>query len=160
MAIEVTRVPYGEPAVALLADRVRAAKAGDPLAPVTVVVSSNYAAVATRRELARRGGVVGASFVTLYRLAERVGGPTLAAAGRQPVSAAVVLQAVRGALAEAPGILARVASHPATELALAAVQHELAGLSAEALDALAAQSPRAASVVRIVRTATDRLRND
>ena len=153
-------MPYGEPAIALLADRVRAAKAGDPLAPVTVVVPSNYTAVATRRELARRGGVAGASFLTLYRLAERVGGPTLAAAGRRPVSAAVILQAVRCALAEASGILAPVASHPATELALAAVQHELAGVSAEALDAVAAQSRRAASVVRIVRMVTERLRDD
>lgn len=158
VAMEVTRVAYGEPAVALLADRVRAAKAGDRLAPVTVVVPSNYAAVATRRELARRGGVAGASFLTLYRLAERVGGPALAGAGRRPVLAPVVLQAVRAALAEAPGVLAPVASHPATELALAAAQRELAGVSDEALDAMAAQGPRAADVVRIVRAATSRLR--
>lgn len=160
MAIEVTRVPYGEPAVTLLAEHVRAAKAGDPLAPVTVVVPSNHAAVATRRELARRGGVAGADFLTLYRLAERVGGPALAAAGRRPVSAPVVLQAVRRALADDPGVLAPVASHPATELALAAAQRELAGVSDEALDSMAAQSPRAADVVRIVRAATDRLRGD
>lgn len=160
MSIEVIRVPYGEPAVTLLADRVRSAKAGDPLAPVTVVVPGNYAAVATRRELARRGGVVGTSFLTLYRLAERLGGPALAAAGRRPVSAPVVLQAVRAALAEVPGVLAPVAAHPATELALAAAQRELAGVSAAALDALAAQSQRAADVVRIVRATTERLRDD
>ena len=160
VAIEVTRVAYGEAAVALLVDRLAAAKAGDRLAPVTVVVPGNYAAVATRRELARRGGVAGVGFLTLYRLAERVGGAALAAVGRRPVSAPVVLQAVRAALAQAPGILAPVAGHPATELALAAAQRELAGVSAVALDALAAQSPRAAEVVRIVRTATDRLRDD
>lgn len=158
VAVVVTRVPYGEPAVALLVERVRAAKAGNPLAPVTVVVPSNYAAVATRRELARRGGVVGASFLTLYRLAERIGGPALAAAGRRPVSASVVLQAVRAILTEAPGILAPVADHQATALALAAAQRELAGVSPEALDAVAAQSSRAADVFRIVRAVTDRLR--
>jgi ATP-dependent helicase/nuclease subunit B len=158
VGIEVSRVPYGAPAVALLADRVNAAKAGDPLAPVTVVMPGNYAAVATRRELARRGGVAGTSFLTLYRLAERVGGLALAAAGRQPVSAPVVLEAVRAALAEAPGVLAPVAGHPATELALAAAQRELAGVTTEALDAVAAQSPRAADVVRIVRMVNDRLR--
>jgi len=144
--------------VALLADRVHAAKAGDPLAAVTVVVPSNYAAVATRRELARHSGIAGTTFLTLYRLAERLGGPTLAAAGRRPVSAPVVLQAVRAALAAEPGVLAPVATHPATELALAAAQRELAGVSPAALDAIAAQSPRAADVVRIVRTVTDRLR--
>lgn len=154
------RVPYGEAAVAFLADCVCAAKHGDALAPVTVVVPSNYAAVATRRELARRGGVAGASFLTLYRLAERLGGPALAAQGRRPVSAPVVLQALRAVLAEAPGVLAPVASHPATELALAAAQRELAGVTAAALDAVASQSARAADVVRIVRTATDRLRGE
>lgn len=154
MAIEVARVPYGDPAVVLLAERVRAAKAGDPLTPVTVVVPSNYAAVATRRELARRGGVVGTSFLTLYRLAERIGGPALAAAGRRPVSAPVVLQAIRAALVEAPGVLGPVAGHPATELALAAAQRELGGVSADGLDAVATQSPRAADIVRIVRAAT------
>lgn len=158
MAVEVGRVAYGAPALTSLAERVRAAKAGDPLAPVTVVVPGNYAAVATRRELALRGGIAGTNFLTLHRLAERVGGPALAAAGRRPVSAPVVLQAVRAALAEAPGVLAAVSGHPATELALAAAQRELAGVSGDALDAVAAQSPRAADVVRIVRTVSARLK--
>lgn len=153
-------MPYGEAAVGVLAEQVHAAKAGDPLAPVTVVVPSNYAAVATRRDLARRGGVAGTSFLTLHRLAERVGGPTLAAAGRRPVSAPVMLQAIRAVLAEAPGVLAPVAGHPATTLALATAHRELAGVSAEALDAMAELSPRAADVVRIVRATTDRLRDD
>lgn len=160
VGIEVVRVAYGEPAVALLVDRVRAAKSGDPLAPVTVVVPSNYAAVATRRELARRGGVAAVSFLTLYRLAERVGAPALAASGRRPVSAPLVLQAVRAVLAEAPGVFAAVGDHPATELALAAAQRELAGVGADALESLAAQSRRAADIVRIVRMATDRLRGN
>lgn len=151
-------MPYGASAVELLAERVREAKTCDPLAPLTIVVPSNYAAVATRRELARRDGVAGTSFLTLYRLAERIGGPALADAGLRPVSSPVVLQAIRAALADAPGGLAEVAMHPATELALAAAQRELAGVSPEALDAVAAQSPRAADVVRIVRAATDRLR--
>lgn len=49
---------YGRPATELLGRQVDAAKGGDPLAPVTVVVASNYAAVAGRRALAARlGGV-------------------------------------------------------------------------------------------------------
>lgn len=159
VAIDVVRVPYGEPAVRLLADRVRAAKGGDPLAPVTVVLPSNYAAVATRRELARRGGVIGSHFLTLYRVAERLGAPALAAAGRRPVSAPVIQQAVRAALAEVPAALAPVSSHPATELALAAAYRELAGVTDDALDAIAAQSLRAATVVQIVRMVRARLRD-
>jgi ATP-dependent helicase/nuclease subunit B len=159
VGIDVTRVAYGEAAVACLAERVRAIRgAGDPLAPVTVVVPSNYAAVATRRELARRGGVVGVAFLTLYRLAERLGGPVLAPLGRRPVSAPIVLQAVRAVLACEPGVLAPVAAHAATELALAAACRELAGVSPDGLDAVAAQSARAADVVRIVRSVGERLR--
>ncbi len=153
-------MPYGEPAVVMLAEQLHAAKAGDPLAPATVVVPSNYAAVATRRELARRGGVAGTSFLTLHRLAERLGGSALAAAGRRPVSAPVVLQAIRAVLAEDPGILAPVANHPATELAVAAAYRELAVVSADALDAVAAMSPRAADVIGIVRATSDRLRGN
>ncbi|MEA3075870.1 MAG: ATP-dependent helicase/nuclease subunit [Actinomycetota bacterium] len=154
-----TRVAYGEAAVAALAEQVRALRgAGDPLAPVTVVVPSNYAAVATRRELARRGGVVAVAFSTLYRLAERLAGPVLAALGRRPVSAPIVLQAVRAVLASEPGVLAPVAGHAATELALAAACRELAGVDEVGLSALAAQSDRAADVVRIVRLVGERLR--
>jgi RecB family exonuclease len=155
--IDVRRVPYGEPALLALAERVAEAKAGDPLAPVSVVVPTNYAGVATRRALARRGGVAAVHVLTLHRLAERLAGHALAAQGRRPVSAPVVVQAVRAALAEAPGVLAPVADHPATELALAAAQRELAGVPADALDAVAACSERAADVVRLCRAVTDRL---
>ncbi|MBA2626244.1 MAG: hypothetical protein H0U89_11665, partial [Acidimicrobiia bacterium] len=77
MVMEATPVAYGEPAMRLLDERVRVAKAGDPLAPVTVVVPSNYAAVAARRALAGRpGGVANVTFLTLHRLAERLGAPS------------------------------------------------------------------------------------
>ena len=155
--MEVCRVAYGAAATSLLDEQVRAAQAGDPLAPVTVIVPGNYAAVATRRDLARRGGVAAVSVLTLHRLAERVGGPALAATGRRPVSAPVTVAAVRAALAEAPGVLAAVAAHPATELAMAAAQRELAGLRACTLDAIASQSARAADVVRLAGDVSARL---
>ena len=47
MNFDVHTTAYGRPAVELLAAQVRAAKGGDPLAPVTVIVPSNYAAVST-----------------------------------------------------------------------------------------------------------------
>ena len=122
------------------------------MAPVTVVVPSNYAAVAGRRALAAVGsGVAAVSFLTLHRLAERLGGPALAAAGRRPVSPAVVAQAVRLVLAEAPGMFASVADHPATEQALVAAHRELAAVSEANLHAVAGASARAGEVVRIHR---------
>lgn len=149
---DVQTTAYGRPATELLTAQVRAIKGGDPLAPVTVVVPSNYAAVATRRALAAQPrGVANVSFLTLYRLAERLGAPALAAAGRRPISAPVLVQATRAALAAEPGVFALVADHPATELALAGAARELAGLTDGALDGVAAGSARAADVVRIAR---------
>ncbi len=155
---EVRSTAYGRAAVDLLVGQVRELKAGDPLAPVTVVVASNYAAVSTRRALAAHpGGIANVSCLTLYRLAERLGGARLAAAGRRPLSAPVLAQAVRGVLAAEPGIFAPVARHPATELALVDATRELAGVSEHALDALAASSARAADVVRVARRARHEL---
>jgi hypothetical protein len=143
---------YGRGAVDLLAAQVQKAKGGDPLAPVTVIVPSNYAAVSTRRALAGRpGGVANVTFLTLFRLAERLGAASLAAAGRRPVSTPVLSQAVRSALATGPGVFAPVADHPATELALVASTRELAGLTDAASDRVAACSPRAADVVKVAR---------
>lgn len=151
---------FGRPSVELLARRVTDAKAGDPLAPVTVVVPSNHAAVAARRALAGRpggNGVLNVTFLTLHRLAERLGGPALAGAGRRPVSAAVLAVAVRDVLAREPGVFAPVADHPATEQALVAAHRELSLVTEAALDAVAGASPRAADVVRIHRAVRARL---
>ena len=152
MNLAVNTTAYGPPATTLLAGQVQAAKGGDRLAPVTVIVPSNYAAVSTRRALAGRpGGAANVTFLTLFRLAERLGAASLAAAGRRPVSTPVLAQAVRSVLAAEPGVFDPVAKHPATELALVASTRELAGLTEAALDAVAACSARAADVVRVAR---------
>jgi RecB family exonuclease len=91
------------------------------------------------------------AFLTLFRLAERLGAAALAAAGRRPVSTPVLAQAIRSVLAAEPGVFAPVADHPATELALVASSRELAGLTEAALHDLAACSARAAAVVRVAR---------
>ena len=145
---QVSTTAYGAAAVELLARQVTELKAGDALAPVTVLVPSNYAAVATRRALAARpGGVANVDFVTLHRLAERLAKDT-----RRPVTAPVLAQAVRAALADDPGVFAPVAGHPATELALVRATREMSGVSDAALDAVADTSKRAGDVVRIART--------
>ena len=159
-------VPYGAPAAAAFHEQVAAAKADDPLAPVTVVVPSNYVGVAARRRLAyaeageltpHGKGVAGVTFLTVYRLAELLAAPALAGEGRRPVSTPVVAAAVRGALADDPGYFGPVARHPATEEALVAAHRELSDLSPAALDALARESERAGEVVRLHRATRDAL---
>ena len=166
MAIDVRWVPYGRAAAAALRAVVAAAKGGEPLAPVTVVVPSNHVGVATRRLLA--GGALGpvteageglaaVTFVTPYRLAELLGAPALAAQGKRPVSTPVLAAAMRAELAADPGLFRPVAEHPATESALVASYRELRDLSPAALDALAGSSARAAEVVRLHRAVRARL---
>src|SRR5438270_11960645 len=81
-----------------LDDQIAELKAGDPLAPVTVVVAANHIGLATRRSLARTG-YANVRFGVLGRLVEPLGAPALAAAGWSPLTApaeeAAVVQAVR-----------------------------------------------------------------
>ncbi|HEY3669716.1 MAG TPA: PD-(D/E)XK nuclease family protein [Acidimicrobiia bacterium] len=160
MPIELTPVPYGPEASRALHAAVVAAKAGDALAPVTVVVPTNYVGVAARRLLGSGAlgrvtdggdGVAGVTFLTPFRLAELLGAPKLAAAHRRPVSIPVLAAGVRAVLADAPGRFRPVAEHPATEAALVAAHRELSNLDDAALDALVRTGARAADVVRISR---------
>ncbi len=160
---------YGRPASQRLHDAVAGAKHDEPLAPVTVVVPTNSVGVAARRLLAsgelgaltaHGTGVVGVTFLTVYRLAELLAAPQCAAAGRRPVSTPVVASAVRRVLGRTPGIFAPVATHPATEEALVAAHRELANLDDEQLDALAAQHLRANEVVRLHRATKALLARD
>jgi hypothetical protein len=166
VAIELRTTAYGEPAARALHHAVAEAKAGDPLAPVTVVVPSNHVGVASRRLLAsgalgpvagRGVGVAAVTFLTTYRLAELLGAVSLAATGRRPVSTPVLAAAMRAELAAEPGLFAPVAEHPATEAALVATYRELRDCSPGALDALARQGRRAAEVVRLHRAVRARL---
>lgn len=152
VGFEAAATAYGRASVELLAAQITELKAGDALAPVTVLVPSNYAAVSTRRALAARpGGIAAVDFLTVHRLAERLGGPKLAADGRRPISAPVLAEAVRAVLGDEPGIFEPVAGHPATELALVTATRELGGVTEEALDAVSRCSRRAEDVVRIAR---------
>lgn len=163
MPIRLVTTPYGPAAAAALHGEISAAKRGDPLAPVCVVVPANSVGVAVRRLLAsgelgpitRAGaGVVGVAFLTVFRVAELLASPRLAAAGRRPVSTPVVAAAVRAVLAGEPGLFGPVAEHPATEEALVRTHRELSDVTASDLDLLAAQSERAREVVRIHRAVT------
>lgn len=159
-------VPFGRPASDALRREISGAKGGNPLEPVTVVVPTNQVGVATRRLLASgvlgpacegAVGVAAVSFLTVYRMGELLGAARLAASGRRPVSTPVIGAALRSALAEDPGVFGPVATHPATETALVDAYRELRDLSSEALAALAGQSDRAATVVRLHQEARRRL---
>ncbi|HET9728760.1 MAG TPA: hypothetical protein VFR41_05025, partial [Acidimicrobiia bacterium] len=52
MALTLVPTPYGRDASRALFDAVRAAKADEPLAPVTIIVPTNSVGVAARRLLA------------------------------------------------------------------------------------------------------------
>ena len=164
VALEVVTAAYGRPALDALRAAIAAAKGGDPLAPVTVVVPTNHVGVTARRRLASGGlgvvtdrgvGVAAVSFLTAYRLAELLGAPALAARGRRPSSPPVLAAALRRALSESPGMFAPVADHPATETALAATYAELSDVSDGARRALATAGRRADEVVRLCRRARE-----
>lgn len=152
MAIVVVASPFGAAAYTRLHDIVEKVKADDRLAPVTVVVPANSVGVAARRSLARHGrGIAGASFVTLYRLAELLGGAELAGRGLVPVSNPAVAAAARRALGEVKGRYESVAGHEATELAFVRAHRELDDLDESQLARLAAASGRARDVVAVHR---------
>jgi hypothetical protein len=162
MPIDLVVAPYGPPAADALRNAVAATKGGDPLAPVTVVVPTNYVGVAARRQLAAGGpgaitehgrGIAGVTFLTVYRMAELLGAPRLAAAGRRPVSTAVLAAAVRGVLRTHPRRYRAVADHPATEEAMVDAYRELSRCDNETLDRLERASGRARDLVRVCRAA-------
>jgi RecB family exonuclease len=169
VTVSVTPTSYGRAASQALADAVARAKCGEALAPVTVIVPTNSVGVSARRRLASgelgriapgARGVVGVTFLTVYRLAELLGAPRLAAAHRRPVSTPVIASAVRAALERDPGLFAPVVHHPATEEALVAAYRELGDLDAAQLELLAARHPRARDVVRLQRATRSRVEDD
>jgi RecB family exonuclease len=151
-------VAVGRPAEQALAAAVVEAKAGDPLAPVTVAVPSVFAGLGLRRRLAvLLGGLANVRFLVPARVAELLGAPRLAAAGRRPLTRALRAEAVRAALAVDPGPFGDVALHPATVRSVEQVFIEVRHGGPGALAALAGggeQARHLAGVVRRVMEAT------
>jgi ATP-dependent helicase/nuclease subunit B len=166
----VEATPYGRPASQALAAAITTAKQGLALAPVTVVVPSNFVGLSARRLLgggrsiggagsggsgspsvlpAAGGGMVNVSFVTPFRLAELLSAD-LAGPGR-PLTNPVLGAAVRRALAEEGGALGEVAEHHATEAAFARLQAELSHVSSASLAAMEAAGGLSAAAVRVFR---------
>ena len=159
-------VPDGRAVAEAVRDVIRQVKANDPMAPVTVAVHSAWAGLSLRRMLASgalgpvsgdRVGLANVAFITIARIAELLGAPALAAAGRRPLPAAVRAEAVRAALLEAPGLFETAASHPSTAVALDTTLAELRRCPDELVEILAGRSRRSAEVVRLCRSAQSRL---
>jgi RecB family exonuclease len=96
--VNATCVRPGPPSLAWLSGKIIELKGNDPLAPITVVVSSNHVGLAIRRTLARTG-YANVRFGVMGRLVEPLGASDLASAGRspltQPAEEAAILEAVR-----------------------------------------------------------------
>jgi len=125
----VETVAFGRPATEALARAIEGAQQARRLAPVTVVVASNFAGLAARRTLGGRG-LVNVNFVTPLRLAELLAADVLV--DRQPLTNPVLASAVRRALAADPRPFGETADHVATEAAVAALYGELSRITPEA----------------------------
>jgi ATP-dependent helicase/nuclease subunit B len=147
-------------ALPALADAVRAAKGGRVLAPVTVLVPTNAVGVTARRWLGGNGGVAAIELVTPARLAERIVGAELAAAGRRPVSTPLIDITVRAVLSAAPGSYAEVAEHPSTVTSLRDLARELRVAPPGATARLRAASGRGAEAARVASMVAERLARD
>jgi RecB family exonuclease len=156
VSLDVVPVTAGSAHTAL-AEAVAAAKGGEVLRPVTVLVPTNAAGVIARRTLGRLGGVAAVDFLTLSRLAERLAGPALRAEQRLPVSTAVVDLAVRWVLRTTPTQFDAVAEHPSTVVALRDLYRELRLAGSPAIGRLAQASRRGHEVARVCTLVADRL---
>ena len=140
---------------------IRALQAGDALRPVTVLTPSRTTGFALRRTVAaldtERPGLLGVRFEVVERLAELLGAPPLQAQGRHPLSDAALTEAVRVALAEAGGVFAPVADHPATLRAVRRTVQELREVPPEELGGL--RGPRARDTLRLAARAAALLRH-
>ena len=119
-------------------------KAGDRLAPVTVVPPNALAGLSVRRWLAMRlGGVVNLHVLVLPRLIELIGSPTLATEGRRPLGDAFRIEAIRNVVsATREDLLGDVPLEGPALRSLDAVFADFDTCDQESLDRIAANSDR------------------
>ena len=158
-APDVRVTEYGRSASLQLASSIEHAKAGRALAPVTVVVPSNFAGLAARRLLGSGlvgvNGIANVNFLTPFRLAELLAVGQLK--GRKPLTNPVLGAAVRRALADDPHHFRTVRDHQATERALAAMVGEVSNVSAAGRQAIRDHGGSASSVMALYSSITSHL---
>ncbi len=151
----------GSAARTALRECIAAAKDGDALAPVTVAVPSPYAGLSLRRLLGSEPrGLVNVAFIPLARVAELLGAPSLAAAGRRPLSPALRREALRVELSRAGGLFGPIAGHPTTIRSLDRTLADLRPCDEDSLAQLEAASPRSKEIVHLYRRLRSRLETD
>ena len=123
-------------------------QADDPLAPVTVVVPSTYAALHLRRDIGRRG-LVNVRFMILPRLAELLGAPSLAAKGLRPLKPLLESAAIRRAAGEASGRLEPFRNHPSFHSSLRSTFRDLRFAGPNALATLERRGEIPAEILRL-----------
>ena len=123
-------------------------QADDPLAPVTVVVPSTYAALHLRRDIGRRG-LVNVRFMILPRLAELLGAPSLAAKGLRPLKPLIESAAIRRAAGEASGRLEPFRNHPSFHSSLRSTFRDLRFAGPNALATLERRGEIPAEIARL-----------
>ena len=140
---------YGRAASEALAAAVARAKDLGPLAPVTVIVPSNFVGLSARRllgsgvlDVGSKSGIANVSFVTPFRLAELVAADLLL--DTAPITNPVLGAAVRQVLADDPDIYRPVADHQATEAALASLFAELSNVDEAGLESIEDEGSTAA----------------
>jgi len=126
------------------------AKAGDMLAPVTVVGPTGYANLSLRHELGRNG-FANVRFILLPVLAELLGAASLASKGYRPLTGVLERVFMRAVLMEADGPLAPVRGHASTQASLRASFQELRYAPDSVLDGLERQGGARAEVVSLYR---------
>jgi ATP-dependent helicase/nuclease subunit B len=148
---------FGQAATRALAEQVAAAKAGDPMAPVTVVVPSAVAGVTLRRRLAADGGLVNVRFTSLPDLAAGIARATMAHQRQVPLTPVRAEAVAAAVLADRPGVLAGATGEPSTARALVATFADLDEADEACRATVARSSRRGADVVRLHRAFTERV---
>ncbi len=150
-----THVVHLEQAQARLEYLLRDHQAEDRLAPATVVVPTSYAGLYLRRDIGRRG-LVNVRFMPLPRLAELLGAPSLADAGRSPLKPAIEFAAVRRVAGEAAGELEPFRAHPSFHKSLRTTFRDLRSAAPGALPRLERRGGISGEIVRLYTRYRDR----
>jgi len=146
----------GDGVMAALSAAVGEVKGSDPLAPVTVVAPSAYAALAARRSLGGtpgpegRGGIANVNFTTVDKLVRQLGVPVLGARGLRLAPGPVDLEAVRTGALSSRGWLAELVGHPRGLRALREAVTELRRCPAPTVAAMGRRLGRIGDLARLL----------
>jgi RecB family exonuclease len=139
-----------------LAAAVAGAQGSDPLAPVTVIAPSAYAALFARRALGAlpgaqgRRGIANVSCTTADKVARQLGVPVLAARGLRVAPGPVDLEAIRMNALDCRGWLTNLVGHPRGLVALRDALGELRRCPAPTLAALGRRRGRIGDLARLL----------